>query len=279
MPIVTQPAELPKASAVAPVRQQSINVGEQGSPPTQEATSEKSISPQFAALARKEKALRRQQTEFEAAKKAFDAMKASSGTDLSGYVPKDRLKTEFWQVANEIGMTPDDLTKLFAEAPNQSDLTVQKLLTEVEALKQSQSQTKTQLEEKQKQEYEQAVSQIRTDAKLLVDSDDRFETIKALGQEEAIVSLIEETFNAGNGLLSIEEAASSIEDYLVEEAMKMSALNKVKQKMAPAAAVPQQKQSNFQKQPMQTLSHANTPSAKPMSKRERAIAAFKGQLK
>ena len=81
-------------------------------------------------------------------------------------------------------------------------------------------------------------------------------------------------------MISIEEAAKAIEDALFEDVNKFAQLNKVKSKSAPQTPEPEKKPINLQtqdKQPTRTLTNAVTAS-KPLTPRERAIRAFRGEL-
>jgi hypothetical protein len=93
------------------------------------------------------------------------------------------------------------------------------------------------------------------------------------------VELIERTFKQYGVLLSVEDAAKQVEDYLVEEAFKLTKLKKIQQRLAPAQK-PVEAKLEPQKQPqtLKTLTNAVSSSGR-VSVRERAIAAFKGQLK
>jgi hypothetical protein len=123
------------------------------------------------------------------------------------------------------------------------------------------------------------------DTRSLVAADPAFEITKATGSEEQVVKLIVRTFKEDNILMSVEEAAAKVEKHLEEEYGKLTQLKKLQARFKPAAATPaavtQAAQTlNAQKQPqgMKTLTNSIA-SQKPMSARERAIAAFEGKLK
>lgn len=133
-------------------------------------------------------------------------------------------------------------------------------------------------EQGQQQSYKQAVAQIRAEAGKLVFTDPAYEMIKATNSVGDVVELIEETFKADGQLLSVEEACQAVEDHLLEEAMKLTKVKKLQQRLAAPAAPQKQVTKNEQPQPTsKTLT--NTMSAqRPMSARERAIAAMQGKL-
>jgi hypothetical protein len=130
-----------------------------------------------------------------------------------------------------------------------------------------------------------AIKQISTDAKNLIKSDPvAYEAIAKTGTVKEVVDLITKTFDKDGVLLSVEEAAEEVENYLVEENFKMStSINKIKQRMAAANASQntsgeKTQASNKQPQTMKTLTNAAS-SSRQLTQRERAILAFKNELK
>jgi len=188
---------------------------------------------------------------------------------------------------SELGISYEQLTNAVLNQPSASDVAYQKLQAEIQALKDAQNQSATKFQEQQQQQYEAAVSQLRSEAQALVQADPAFETIKEMGMSDAVVELIKETYNQQGVLLDVSEAAEQVENHLIEEAMRFAKLKKVQTKLAPepqpaeATKLPLTKQPQ---QPMKTLTNAVTAQSRtqPLSakeRRERAILAFKGQLK
>lgn len=277
MATITAQAPLP----VTPTHERQINTVE--STEAAEATTPKvdeALSPKFAALARKERALRAQAQQLKA---QADALKMKESEYQTSYISKadlqKRLADDPMSFINEHGLSWDQITQA---ALNQSpqDTQIKALKAEIEALRNDQNTVKTTMNDQQTKAYEQAVNQIRNDAKMLVHSDSKFETIKETRSEEAIVTLIEETFKADGTLLSVDEAAEQVENYLIEEGMKMARLNKVKAKLMPQEA---EKPAPHEKQQLKTLTNATTASTPTRltqkDRIERAKLAFMGQLK
>lgn len=246
------------------------------------------ISSQYATLARKEKALRQQQqalrareAELKAKEAALQAPKAPT-IDESKYVPKDRLTADPFTVLNELGLTYDQLTELALNAPKPEQLAmmneVRALKAEIAALKGETENTKKSFEENQKQQYTQAMNQIRNEVKHLVKIDPQFETVAATNSINDVVELIERTFNEDGILMTVEEAAQQVEEYLVEEAIKLAKLKKIQQKIAPKPAAPVQKPNSQPEQSqLKTLTNSVS-SSRPLSAKERAVLAFQGKL-
>lgn len=276
MPIVTAQAPLP--TTPVPERQ----------PPTVESTQapeatapkvDEALSPKFAALARKEKALRAQAQQLKA---QADALRAKESEYQTSYISKADLQKKLAEdpisFMNEHNLSWDQLTSAVLNQSPQ-DTQIKALKAEIEALKAEQNTVKSTMNEQQTKAYEQAVNQIRNDAKILVSSDPNFETIRETGSEEAIVALIEETFKQDGTLLSVDEAAQQVENYLIEEGLKMARLNKVKAKLTPQQA---EKLLNTEKPQIKTLTNAttaSTPTRLTQKERiERAKLAFMGKL-
>lgn len=269
---VTTPAPLP----VTETRQPSTS-GAVSEETKEVSAPEESLSPKYAQYARKEKALRSKIEEIRARE---EAVKAKEAEFESSYVPKatlaERFKKDALGLANEFGVSYDEIA---AQALTQPDPAIQKLLQKIEQLEAKTNQNLSRQDDQQKRAYDQAVNQIRTDAKLLIDSDAAYETIQSTGNVEAVVELIKETYEKEGTLLSVEDAAKEVENYLLEEALRLAQLRKVQERMKPQAPVEEVKLPAAEKLPMKTLTNAQMATSKPMSRKERAILAFKGELK
>jgi hypothetical protein len=149
---------------------------------------------------------------------------------------------------------------------------------ELRKVREEQANSRKSIEQQQAQAYQQALSQIRAETKNLVNSDPSFEAIKATGSVNDVVELIERTFNEDGKLLTVEEAASAVEEYLTEEATRLSKIGKIQKRLQAA------QQSNSAKKPVQEQPQLKTltngvGAQKPLNARERALLAFKGELK
>ena len=248
------------------------------------------LSPQYAALARKEKAMRMkaaQQSEAlkarEAAIAAREAELASKQTqDLTNYIPKDKLKDNALQVLSELGLTYDDVTQQAIAQQSPEWQMFAKMRAEVQEelrqVREEQANSKKAFEQQQAQSYQQALKQIRTETRDLVNSDPQYEAIKATGSINDVVELIERTFNEEGRLMTVEQAANAVEDFLTEEATKLSKIEKIKKRLQ----TQEQPQTPKSQQPVgnQIKTLTNTLGAqKPLSARERALLAFKNELK
>lgn len=278
--VITARADLPKTGAVAPV-QPERQTDKVETPKAEEAPKGEKISSEYANIARKERALRAQDQKLKEREAALAAKEASYQSD---YIPKQQLAKRMSEdpmgVLNEFGLSYDQLVNLALNQPGPEAVVYKKLQAEIDALKNNQTETLTKIEQRQQEAYDQAVNQIRTDAKTLVDTDPAFETIKEMGSHEAIVELIKETHAKEGILLSVEQAAQQIEEYLIEEAMKMAGLKKVKERLTPKEVAQQIEVSA--RPPMKTLTNATGTTSNPRRSEkervERAKLAFMGQL-
>lgn len=264
---------------------------------------EEPLSAQYALLARKEKALRAKVQAQELALKAKEeafvareaAIKAKEAEYSSQYISKDRVKASPLEALNELGLSYDDLTNAAASAPSAEQMAFNKTVSALEAkiakLEEGQNNSRKSFEEQQQASYTQALNSIKGETLKLVSSNPEFETIKETNSVQDVVDLIADTFKNGldearpkGTLLSVEEAAQMVEDYLVEEALKLSRIGKIQKRLMPATPIAATTKSSVvenkqtQTPPMKTLTNAAASSRK-LTPKERAILAFKGELK
>ncbi len=270
--------------------------GEESQEETQTTIPEAELqSKQLAALVRREKAIRAKQTQQEAAiKSREDALAAreaqlaskASTFDQSKYISKDKFKQSPLEVMAEAGLSYDEIVQqMVNQTPLDPRLTAQinKLEAEIQRLNEANENSTKNQQSQQQQAYDAAVRQIKMDAESLVDSNPEYETIKATNSIDDVVELIKQTYEKDGVLMSVEEAALEVENYLIEEAMKLTSIGKIKKRLetASTAALKSNKQTPplnqpKQPQPMKTLTNATGSSAQ-LSARERALLAFKGE--
>jgi hypothetical protein len=226
------------------------------------------LSPQFVALAKQERQLRKARQELKVQQDAWKAKQASM-------VSIDDLKTDPLGTMSKLGLTYDQLTELQLSQINPDPN--QQLLNKISELEAKLATVDEQFTKRDNAAYEAAVNQIRNDVKLLVDSDPAYETIKATGESEAVVELIRKVFDAEGTILSVEEASQLVEEKLLEREVDrlntLQKLSKIQSRLGKRAEKPVEA-SELQQQPVQTtLSNAGTVS-RPLTARERAIMAF-----
>lgn len=262
---VEPPPAQPQAQNTQELAQINNNVETVEEP--QEVT-EQPISPQFAALAKQERQLRKARMELKAQQDSWKAEQAS-------FVSKDALKNDPLKALSEAGISYEKLVELqlnqIAPDPNQT------LLNKIAELEAKLASVDEQFTKRDSQAYDAAVNQIRSDVQLLVESDDNYETIRATGETEEVVRLIEGIFNTEGKILSVQEAAAMVEEELLSrklaEVEKLSQLSKIKAKLSKPAENLAEANTVQQSQKQPTLSN-NAAVSRPLTARERAILAF-----
>lgn len=184
---------------------------------TEDTTSAQAVtlSPQLTALARKQQKL---QSEIQAQRER-EAEWAKKEAD---YVPKSDFKTKLQQNAVEalkaLGTDYEELTRLLLEQQSGAD-PVRSLQAEVQKLKATQ-------EENVNKQYEATLKQYKAETTALVSRDaKKYFLIDKEGAHDAVVQHIVDTWEENpDQVLTVEEAANDIEEFLRDEAKKKKAL-------------------------------------------------------
>ncbi len=238
--------------------------------------------PKLEAFARKERQLRQMQKQIATEKQALEVQRKQYETD---YVPRSRIKEDVWGVLSEAGYDYNALTEQLLQTPN--DPVTKAMLAEIKSIKNQLTQSEQKAAQQTQQQYDQAVKQIDTEVKLMVDSNAEFELIKQTSSQDAVTEYIKLTFEEEGRLLSVDEACKAVENHLTEENYKISQTTKMQAKLKPATEVTQpQSQATAQQTSNQsgikTLSNkmqVTTPKrTTEKERRERAILAFQGKL-
>lgn len=257
------------------------------------------LSSQYAVLARKEKALRAKVQQQEAAMKSReDALKqreeallAKDSQYKQGYVSKEEFAKNPWKYLAESGISYDQITEM---ALNQSkadphmtakmEALEAKLAAQEEALKKRDEEFNRKQEETQSAAYKQALEGIRRETTNLVKANaEQYELISSTDSISDVVDLIEQTWKEDQVLLTVAEAAAEVEKYLEEEALKLAKMKKIQSKLqipGTKTVTFKESEANPSKQPQQMKTLTNAVGVqKPLTARERAILAMKGELK
>lgn len=274
--------------------------GAETSPPTEKAVPETPkpdpSAQRIAHLAKQQKALRAEQMRFKVEQEQF-AKEREEVERIKSW--KKRLEQKDFDALRDIGASPEELTSYLVNQPNPTDRNLAKIQAEIEELRNGQTLTQKQIEENSQRQYDQAVKQITNEAQKLVAANaDKYELIAANEAHDAAVELIKKTFDTDGYMMTIEDACNEVEEYLLEESIKIMGLKKIKEKMtaqtAPASEAqfidtPKNKKAPFTEAVsermggLKTITHQQlpTPSGKPLTaknSRERAILAFQGKL-
>lgn len=272
-------------------------VSEETQVPKPEIT-EQSASSTMAALARREKAIRakaqQQNEQFKTREAALLAREQALAAkesqrpevDLSQYIPKSQLKDATVETLEAEGLSYDEVTQQFANRQPRNpryeahiakqEERIQKMQDKIDAFEKNQVESQT-------QSYNAALKQIERDTQSLVSAEpDTYEMIKSTGSVKDVVELIEATYKEENRLMSVEEAAQEVEEYLADEAWKLAQTKKIKSRYSSSSATntntETQTPKTTQQQPMKTLTNS-VGSTRKLTSVERAKLAFEGKLK
>ena len=253
------------------------------------------LTRQFQELAKQERLARqerikiqRQAQELKAKEDAIKSHEQELNDRLKlyeqGYISKDRLKQDPLGVLAEAELSYDELTQRLLNQPARDprvDAELQSLKNEIKQLRQLNDEVKTQAKQQQDDSYKAAIKQIDSDVMSLVKSNPaEFETIAKTRSERDVRELIERTWQKDGTLLTVEEAAQEVENYLVEELYNTSSrIDKIKKRLEKSSAPtePVQKTQAKQEQPQQMKTLTNTVSGtRKLSAVERAIARAQG---
>lgn len=280
VPAAISPAVDPQAARIQSVRSLKMNTQatpgvvpqteplpisdkEDGAEPVVEGT--QPLSPQYAALAKQKRALQVKERELADREKALASQPSQSGVDLA------RLKSEPLSVLLEAGVTYDQLTEAILANQGNNGPELQALQAKIAALEEGIDKRFT---DKATQEEQSVLAEMRKEATRLSAEGDTYELVRETGSVPQVMELIEKTYRTSGEVMNVSEAMQLVEDELITESLKLAALKKVQGRLQPepAPVVPPQQR------PMRTLTNRDT-STVPMSRRERALLAFSGQLK
>jgi hypothetical protein len=213
------------------------------------ATTEESVklSPQLAALARREQKFRAQQQQLEKDRLAISAEKeelAQLRAMKEKLAAKDYSALEGLVDYNEYSQYT--VNKLNGANPMEDEL--KKLNGKINELEKFSKDNVT-------KQYEAAVAERRNAALALVDKSPDFPRIKKAKAHEAVVQHILDTWEHDNQELSVEQAAKEVEELLVEKAKQWAALLEEEKQSEPAEVDQQKKSLPPLKQGLKTLTN------------------------
>ena len=202
----------------------------------EEGSNQDQFASKFAALSRKEKALRERESEYES---KFEEMERQ----LAEYEQSNQEPEVDWEhmlrndplgALEEAGLGYDKLTEL---ALNDGKLTPDMQLAAMRQEVENDYQRKfeeleNRLNEKEQSEvesyYDNVQEGFQDEIVGVVHSDpERYELVQASEADGLIYDVIEEHYNETGRVLEIEEAADAVESYLEEEAGKLMKLRKI----------------------------------------------------
>lgn len=206
--------------------------------PTAESTPVTPSNPQEV-FAKRERQLRKMQQDLQEQKQALEAKQKQYETD---YVPKSKLKEDPWSILQETGLDYDQLTESLLAQP--TDPASRALMSKLKALEAKMYESERNAQQSQAQQAEQVKTQLLNEIKITTQGNEHFELIEQTGSHDAVVELIESRYNTTGELLTVQEAAEQIENYLLDEAYKIAQSKKVQAKFKPAEPATSNETSN-----------------------------------
>lgn len=251
----------------------------------------KATDSRLAELERKERLIREEARQVKAEREALKAERAQAAPQ-PGLMTAEQWKEKFLQDPTSLGIGYQEMADKYLTQPSEQDQVIAELRREIAGLKGQVETTTSNIKQAETQAYENAKRQLLQDTQRLVTTRNQdFEAIAADGAFQAVVDLIETTYQEEGIFMSVEEAARQVEDYLTERARKYAALKKLQSSQTSSQgtlgqadqsqATPATQEQKTPPQPTtRTLSHSMSQTTKamtPAERRERAIAAFHGQ--
>lgn len=235
-------------------------------------------------LMRKEMLLRDEARRIKAEKEAFEASRKQQPSGMTA----EEWKRAFMEDPSKVGLDLQQIADRYLNQPSEQDTRTRALEDKIAQLEETISQNNQRLETAQKQAYENAKKQFKADAQRMVaNNPEKYEAIAADSAYDAVVSLIETTYQEENVLLSVDEAMQKVEDYLTDRALKYAGLKKVRAKadQSSQGSSPSTEQKTpttpkTQERTSQSLSRSMVQSSRtltPAERRERAIRIAMGQ--
>ena len=227
----------------------------------------KPLSPQLAAIAKQRRALQIKEREIADREKALSEKPATQvgGVDLA------KLKSDPLGVLQAAGVTYDMLTEAILQSNDGSSAQIRALEAKLEALEKG---VDEKLTEREAQSERQVLAEMQKEASQLVAEGEDFELVRETKSVPDVMKLIEKTYRQTGEVLEVREALKMVEDYLIEESEKLAGISKIRKRFEPDP-------SGMSRQPqpqMRTLTNRDTAHV-PLSPKQRALAAFRGQLK
>jgi len=220
------------------------------------------FSAKFAALSRKEKAVREKEAQLEARLAELEGRSKEVEEKYGKYSNLgERLKNQPLDVLAEEGVDFDTLIKMVLENDGKptTEMQIQRLrdemqnkyMKELDNLKQELA-TKEKTAEEQRQQ--EVVEDYKYELNEFIESQsEEYELIKLSQASDLVYQVVEEHYNDTGKILSNQEACEHVESYLLEEAKKHLNVNKIKKLLNPEPAPPQPNQE--QKTAAKTLSN------------------------
>jgi len=267
-------------------------------PKTEEPAKAPPISQQFAALAKKEKAIVKQQAEIKAKESAFAARELELASKEAKIKQSEELfETDPFEALKLRGYSYDKLTDMILsgqmkveKAPEDPTALAKRLAEEIRkeisdkeaAREETTKKQQEELKAAEAKQLEEAYAAYRTEVKeYTAKNADEYELINLYGQQEMIVTEVQNYYEANTRVLSVKEASDIVEKKLEAEVQKALGAKKFASKVATPVTTEAKAVAEKAKAPTKTLSNnLNTtmattlPAATDNERMKRALAAL-----
>lgn len=238
----------------------------------------------FAALSRKEKEIRQKEREIAEKLSEYDNWKKEQeelANKKEPEVPLDyRLKKDPLSTLAEMGLSYEKLTELaLNDGKLTTDMQMELMKRELEEKYSSGlEELKNELAERDKkaeeQKYQETISSFMNELTDFVNTNEKYDLIRAGDAVEEVYKIIEEHYNKTNEVLSNAEAADMLQSHLEKELEAM--LEKTASRYGYSKAQPKPEQKTVTQSPTLSnsqTSHVSTQGSTPLSEEESRAAA------
>lgn len=203
-------------------------------PTAEQKQAEEKFAAKFAALTRKEKAIRQRETQVQQQmQKLEERLKQveAQAKEVEAYksIP-ERIKKDPFKLMQEHGLTKEQLLEMTL---NDGQPTQDMVLGEVEKkfmskLEEMEKKLAEKEENARKEKEAAAIQQFQAQLTDFVNKTEDYDLIRANDAVDLVYQVIEEHYNETQQILSNKEACDAVENYLLEEAKKLVDRDKVK---------------------------------------------------
>jgi hypothetical protein len=200
---------------------------------------EQQFAAKFAALSRKEKAIRQREAQVSQQMQELQqrlVQLEQQGKELESYksIP-DRLKKEPFKVLQEQGLSFEQLAEMVLNdgKPTQDMIMSEyekKIMSKMEDLERKLAEKEA---KEQEQRYDAAIEQFQGQLTDFINQNEDYDLIRANDAVDLVFQVIEQHHTETGEILSNKEASDAVEEYLLEEAKKLVDREKVKKLLQP----------------------------------------------
>lgn len=239
----------------------------------------------FAAIIRREKAMRAKVREYEEreakTKTQYETDLAAARAEIASSAEARQLQEKLKDpnnainVLTDMGYTDDQITQMLLNKPGPESQLIRSLSDKIAKMEQNQQDQFKRQQEEANANYQSALKTIESNVNKLVRTNpEQFEVLAANEAQKSVVSYIEKVWKEEGVMLDPEEAATEIEDYLTEKSLGVAKLKKIQSKLAPKAPAKAIEAPAPTSGPAPTLTNKVKQNTRPLTARERAIQAF-----